>query len=156
MEDPIVNQDLLLQKFPGKGGWTYAEVPKGDIEKQSKFGWVKVKGTIDDYKIQGYSLMPIKGGKLFLPVKSEIRKQIKKQAGDHVRVKLFRDDSVFTIPEEIFDCLQLEPLSYERFMMLSPSHQREYVKWIYSAKKEETKAERINKMINKILNPETK
>jgi hypothetical protein len=27
MEKPLVNKEYLLEKFPGKGGWTYAAIP---------------------------------------------------------------------------------------------------------------------------------
>ena len=151
MESPIVNQLLLLQKFPGKGGWTYAEVPEIPGLNRTNFGWVKVKGTIDNYEISDYSLAPMKGGKLFLPVRTEIRKRIKKQAGDFVMVVLYRDDSTFVIPEELIDCLMLENRAYETFNKLSKSDQRQYVKWIYSAKRTETRAERIRVMMEKLV-----
>jgi hypothetical protein len=150
MEPPIVNQVLLLKKFPGKGGWTYAEVPELPGISRANFGWVKVKGTIDNYELSDYSLAPMKGGKLFLPVKSEIRKKIKKQAGDFVQVVLYRDYSTFIIPEELIDCLLLEERVYEAFNKLSKSDQRQYVKWIYSAKREETRAERIGVLLAKL------
>jgi hypothetical protein len=28
MEKPLVNKKYKLQKFPGKGGWTYAMIPE--------------------------------------------------------------------------------------------------------------------------------
>lgn len=151
MEPPIVNQLLLLQKFPGKGGWTYAEVPELKDVSRANFGWVKVKGTIDNYELSDYSLAPMKGGKLFLPVKTEIRKKIKKQAGDYVRVVLYRDYSIFIIPEELIDCLLLDERAYESFYKLSKSDQRQYVKCIYSAKREETRAERIRMLMEKLV-----
>lgn len=151
MEQPIVNQKILLQKFPGKGGWTYAEVPEPADVSRANFGWVKVKGTIDDYELSDYSLAPMKGGKLFLPVKTEIRKKIKKQAGDYVQVLLYRDYSTFIIPDELIDCLLLEEVAYDKFNKLSKSDQRQYVKWIYSAKREETRVERIKVLIGKLL-----
>ncbi len=151
MDEPIVNQKLLLQKFPGKGGWTYAEVPELPNVSRANFGWVRVKGTIDNYELNDYSLAPMKDGKLFLPVKTEIRKKIKKQAGDYVQVLLYRDHSTFTIPEEIIDCLLLDETAHEKFHKLSKSDQRQYVKWIYAAKREETRVERIRVMIDRIL-----
>ena len=151
MEDPIVNQKLLLQKFPGKGGWTYAEVPELENVSRANFGWVKVKGTTDNYELNDYSLAPMKGGKLFLPVKTEIRKKIKKQAGDFVEVVLSRDHSTFIIPDELVDCLLLDELAHDKFINLSKSDQRQYVKWIYSAKREETRAERISKLVDRLL-----
>ena len=27
-EEPLVDKEYLLEKFPGKGGWTYALIPK--------------------------------------------------------------------------------------------------------------------------------
>ena len=80
-EKPLVNNDYLLEKFQEKGGWTYAQIPKVLQNKHSPFGWVRVRGTIDDFEIKNYHLMPLNNGKLFLAVKAGIRKKIKKQAG---------------------------------------------------------------------------
>lgn len=74
-EKPLVNSEYLLQKFPGKGGWTYAAIPEILQNKNNPFGWVKIKGSIDGFKLKQYKLMPMGNGKLFLPVKSEIRKK---------------------------------------------------------------------------------
>lgn len=82
LEKPLVNQKFLLKKIPGKGGWTYADLPGIAQNKNAPFGWVKVRGTIDGFEIRKYHLMPYGEGKLFLPVKAEIRKKIKKQEGD--------------------------------------------------------------------------
>ena len=78
-EKPLVDREYLLEKFPGKGGWTYAQIPEILQNKQSAFGWVRVRGTIDNFEIKNYNLMPMGNGKLFLPVKAEIRKKIKKR-----------------------------------------------------------------------------
>ena len=47
MEKPLVNKEYILEKFPGKGGWTFASIPEVLQNKNTPFGWVKVKGTID-------------------------------------------------------------------------------------------------------------
>ena len=77
-EKPLVDQDYLLQKMEGKGGWTYAAIPEIVQDKHAYFGWIKVRGTIDDYEIANYHLMPMGNGQLFLSVKAEIRKKIGK------------------------------------------------------------------------------
>ncbi len=151
MEKPLINKKLLLELFPGKGGWTFARVPYIKPDKKTKFGWRKVKGTIDGYEIKKYSLMPVKGGGLFLAVKAEIRKQIKKQAGDYVQVILFSDNVPIEIPEEMLLCIKEEPLAMKFFNSLSEGEQKFYVQWIYSAKKEETKINRLAQTINKLL-----
>jgi hypothetical protein len=72
-ERPLVNKTYRLEKFPGKGGWTFARIPEILPDKKAHFGWVKVRGTIDGYEIRKYHLMPMGNGSLFLPVKAEIR-----------------------------------------------------------------------------------
>ena len=60
-EKALVNAKYLLQQFPGKGGWTYATIPEIPPGKRIPFGWVRVKGSIDELNnIQkGYVLKKI-------------------------------------------------------------------------------------------------
>jgi len=154
MEKPLVEKEYLLQKFPGKGGWTFAEIPEVLQNKNHPFGWVKVKGKIDDFEFSNFNLAPMKKGKLFMPIKAEIRKRIGKQAGDYVKIVLYEDKTVFEIPQEIVDCLKCDEQAYKKFMKLKERHQKEFINWIYAAKKEETKARRINATMDKVLKGE--
>lgn len=151
MPQPLTNKLYLLEKFPGKGGWTYAALPEILPDKHAPFGWVRVKGTIDGYEIKGYHLMPMGNGQLFLPVRAEIRKKIKKQAGDWVQVILYPDNTPQEVPEELLLCLQDEPAAYQKFLKCTDGEQKAFVDWIYSAKTDETKVERIVQTINKLL-----
>lgn len=148
---PLVDKECLLEKYPGKGGWTFARISEIKQDKHAHFGWVKVRGTIDGFEIRKYHLMPMGDGNLFLPVKAEIRKKIKKEAGDFVRVILFPDTEPLEIPEEMLLCLQDEPKAFKFFKTLSESEQKFYIQWIYSAKREETKIDRLAKSINKLM-----
>ena len=47
--ETLTDQSYMLEKFPGKGGWTYAAIPEIQPDKKSWFNWVKVKGYIDDF-----------------------------------------------------------------------------------------------------------
>ena len=76
--EALVDNVYVLEKFPGKGGWTFARIPEISQDKKQPFGWKKVRGTIDGYEIRKYHLMPMGNGLLFLPVKAEIRKKIGK------------------------------------------------------------------------------
>lgn len=147
---PLVNKKYLLEKFPGKGGWTFARIPEIKQDKKAPFGWVKVRGTIDGYEISKYHLMPMGNGKLFLPVKAEIRRKIKKGEGDHVHVMLYLDNEPLEVPAEMLLCLQDEPAALRFFKSLSESEQKFYIEWIYSAKKEDTKIARLAESINKL------
>lgn len=94
--------------------------------------------------------MPNNNG-LFLPVKAEIRKHSKKKEGDKVHVILFTDNEPLDIPEEMLLCLQDEPKAFSFFNSISESEQKFYIQWVYSAKKEETKIDRLAKTINRLL-----
>jgi hypothetical protein len=148
---PLVDNKYLLEKFQGKGGWTYARIPEITQDRRSHFGWVKVRGTIDGYEIRKYHLMPMGNGNLFLPVKAEIRKKIRKEAGDCIHVILYTDNEPLEIPAEMTLCLQDEPDALKFFNSLSESEQKFYIGWIYGAKKEETKIDRMAKAVNRLV-----
>ena len=151
MDSFLVDKSYLLKKYPGKGGWTYAEIPEIAQNKSNPFGWVKVSGFIDNYELKHYKLMPMGNDKLFLPVKAEIRKKIGKQAGDFVHVRLFIEETPLEIPGEIIECLKNESFNvYDTFLSFTESEQKAYIDWIYEAKKDETKVDRIVTMIKRV------
>lgn len=147
----LINKDYLLQKFPGKGAWTYAEIPEIPQNSKNPFGWVQVKGAIDDYPLRQFKLMPMGNGRLFLPVRASIRKKIKKEAGDHVHLILDLDHSELEIPTEIMECFKNEPKSiYESFSSFSDGEKKAYLDWIYLAKTDATKVKRIAQMMERL------
>ncbi len=146
MEKPLVDKDYLLQKFEGKGGWTYAEIPEIPMPKTS-FGMLKVKGKIDSYEFSNVHLMPLGNGHLLLAVKSEIRKKIKKQVGDTVHIIIYEDNMPIEIPEELILCMKYEDGVVEKFKTYSDAEKNAFINWIYSAKTEQTKVDRIAKTI---------
>jgi Domain of unknown function (DUF1905)/Bacteriocin-protection, YdeI or OmpD-Associated len=150
IEKPIVDKLFLLEKFPGKGGWTYAQIPEILHSKINSLGWLKVKGSIDDYEFIDYKLMPMGNGRLFLPVKSEIRKQIGKQAGDWVHLVIYADIAPAVTLSDFLDCLKDDPIAYENFLKLTESKQNEYTDWIFSVKTDDAKVERIAKILNQL------
>lgn len=151
MDRPLVNKKYLLEKYPVKGGWTYAAIPEVLQDKKALFGWVKVKGFIDNFEINNYKLMPMGNGKLFLPLKADIRKKIGKQAGDYVTVILYEDNNPTEIPEELLQCLIDDPTAYKTFLSYTDGQQKEFIDWIYSAKTDETKVDRITETLKKLL-----
>jgi hypothetical protein len=150
METPLVNKKYLLEKFQGKGGWTFAKIPEILPDKNAHFGWVRVRGRIDDFEIENYHLQPLGNGSLFLPVKAEIRKKIGKKEGDYVQVVLFADNLPTEIPEELKLCLLDEPNAYNVFLSYTNAEQKAFIASIYSAKTVETKIERIVNLIKKM------
>jgi hypothetical protein len=150
-EQPLVDNRYLLEKFPGKGGWTYALIPEILQDKHSHFGWVRVKGTIDGVEINSYHLMPTGNGHLMLAVKAAIRKKIGKEQGDWVHVVLYPDNAPVEIPDELLVCLSDVPEALNRFNTLNEGEKKQIIEWIYEAKKEQTRIDRMARTINKLI-----
>ena len=90
-------------------------------------------------------------GMLFLPVRAEIRKKIKKKEGDMVHVILYPDNESLDVPEEMMLCIKDEPSAWKFFKSLSESEQKFYIQWISSAKKEQTKIDRLAETVNRLM-----
>jgi hypothetical protein len=150
IETPLVDGTYLLEKFAGKGGWTFARLPEIEPDKSNYFNWVRVRGSIDGYEIKGFNLMPMGNGQMFFSVKAEIRKIIKKGEGDHVHIILFDDKLPSDLPAELHECLSEVPNAVLTFEKLSEADKRVHIDYIYKAKTEQEKADRIVELIEKL------
>lgn len=134
MQNIIINDEFQMEKYPGKGGWTYVIIPGFEVIQKKNFGMVKVKGTVDGYSFKAYNLFPTKDGNFFFPIKSEIRKKIFKQEGDWVKVILEEDLDPLIIPDEFLLCLEDEPSAKQTFNSFKESEQKLWIDWVFSAK----------------------
>jgi hypothetical protein len=148
---PLIDGHYLLERFEGKGGWTYVAVPLVDTGSKMPFGMVRLSGSVDGYDLYKIHVMPMGDGRLMLPVKAGIRKAIKKNAGDKVHVLLFADETPLEIPGELLLYLSDDPQAEKAFLSLTEGQQKMYIDWIYAARREETKINRIAQMMNRVI-----
>jgi hypothetical protein len=145
----MITYSTRIQQFKAQGGWSYIEVSRRQAEQlnpgcRKSF---RVKGTIDQHKIQKTSLLPMGEGAFMLPVNAAIRKGTGKKAGDTVKVHFEVDKRTIPLSADLISCLKDEPQAYTFFKTLSKSHQGYFSKWIEDAKTTHTKTKRITMAI---------
>lgn len=146
----FIEDDFILEKFPGKGGWTFVRIPLSVASSGKSFGMLKVSGKVDEYPFEGKHLMPLGDGFLFLPIAKVIRRVIGKKAGDSVKLSLLRDEIPDFLSEELIVCLEDDPGKMALFHSLLISDQKRWIEFIYSAHSEEVKAERIVSLLREL------
>jgi hypothetical protein len=153
----MVEFNTIILQFNEQGektGWTYIEVP-ADIAQQIKPGNKKsfrVRGMLDAFPVSGLALMPMGEGNFIMALKAEIRKGIHKNAGAMLNVRIEEDlDYKVEIPDDLMECFDFEPEAFEFFNTLAKSHRDYFIKWINSAKTNETRAKRIVNTVNAML-----
>ncbi len=144
----IVEGTFMLERFPGKGGWTYIKLSAEIITTGKAFGMMKISGSIDGYSFEGKHLMPMGNGVVFLPVAKLIRKNIGKEEGDEVKIRFFKNKIPDKLPQELIDCLNDDPGKLELFNNLSSADQQSWIQYIYSTDDIEFKSARIIKLLD--------
>ena len=144
----MVKYTTTILKFDKQGektGWTYIEVSE-KIAGQLKPGCKKsfrVKGKLDDYKIEQVALIPMGNGDFIIPINAAMRRGTGKRKGALLNVQLQEDKKEYQLNSAFIECLEDEPSALDFFKSKSASYQRYYSKWIDSAKTEATKTKRI-------------
>lgn len=155
----MVSFSTLIHQFAEQGektGWTYVEIPT-DIALRLKPGNKKsfrVRGMLDSTPIDGMALTPMGEGRFIMALNAEVRKQIRKEAGAMLQLTLEEDvDYHVDIPDDLLECFDYEdPSAMEFFNGLPKSHRDYFIKWIETAKTDETRAKRIINTVNAAVN----
>ncbi len=152
----MVSFSTTILKFDRQGektGWTYIIIPARVANKLNpgvKRSY-RVKGKLDEFKIEKTALIPMGEGDFIIPINAAIRKGLGKRKGATVKVQLEIDHSPILPPVELIECLKDEPEAYNYFNSLPQSHRNYFTKWIGSAKTEPTKIKRIALVIKTMV-----
>lgn len=129
------------------GGGAFVEVPF-DVEQAFGAKKPKIKATFEGVPYRGILSRMGMDYHILIILKS-IREQIGKSFGDKVKitVELDTEPRVIEVPKDVMKELKQHKDAKTFFDTLSYSHKREYVMWINEAKRDETRQNRIVKMI---------
>ena len=89
MELLLENVQLELLYKPNFGAWTYHLRIPNTKDLDSRWGFLKVSGTIDGYQIKNINLAPRKNEDKIISINKKIRNAIGKTGGDTVTVTLY-------------------------------------------------------------------
>lgn len=106
--------------------------------------------TLNGY---GYrSTVATYGGEFYLPVRREVREAAGITPGQTIEVSIALDEQPRTVelPEGLGRALAVHPEAQAAFDRLSYSHQKEYVEWILSAKRPETRERRVTQVVSRL------
>jgi hypothetical protein len=143
--------EAIIKSHPDYPNAAYVAIPL-DVETEFGKKRVKVIAHIDGVRYQG-SIMRMGTPYHILGIIQDIRKQIGKTHGDMVSIELQEDTAPRTveIPELLQAAFAKYPDAKDFFDTLSYTNQKEYVRWITSAKREATRENRLEQTIEKLL-----
>jgi hypothetical protein len=132
----------------GPGGGAFVRFPHSVENEFGIKGRVPVNVLFDGFSYTG-SLMPSGRQQHVLGILKAIREQAGKHLGDTISVQLWRDQSDRTVevPSDLAGLMKKHGIR-DFFDALSFTNRREYCRWITEAKKEETRAARLDKSID--------
>ena len=129
------------------GGGAFVEVPF-DVEQKLGSKRPKIRAMIEGVPYRGL-LVRMGGPNHMLIILKGIREQIGKTFGDEVTITVEPDiePRLIEIPKDLMKELKKDKEAKAFFDKLSYTHQKEYVRWVEEAKKEETRQNRIVKTV---------
>ncbi len=150
MDYLVKDKKLELKYQPGKGAWTYHIQVPNTKHIVGKWGFMKVSGTIDNYKIESLNLAKLGDQDKLISINSEIRKAINKTGGDTVTVTLYLLTSKEQITKkEVLDTFKDSDV-LNAFEKLTEDAQRELIEKIMSQKSEDKQVKMILKYIDQL------
>ncbi len=143
---PAVSFSTIAQPDPDPGNVLLIEVPARVVAALSDKKRVPVNVTLNG--VQYRSTIAVYGGKFYLPARKEIREAAKLAPGKRAHVTLEADTAARTVmvPSDLARALTTAK-KRPAFDALSFTRRREHVEAVTGAKRPETRAARIAKVV---------
>ncbi len=143
---PAVSFSTIAQPDPDPGNVLLIEVPARVVAALSDKKRVPVNVTLNG--VQYRSTIAVYGGKFYLPARKEIREAAKLAPGKRAHVTLEADTAARTVmvPSDLARALTTAK-KRPAFDALSFTRRREHIEAVTGAKRPETRAARIAKVV---------
>lgn len=132
--------------------WTFLRLPKEDSEKLPSRGMVSVEGTFGDTTFAA-TLEPDGQGGHWLRVKPELQEASGAKVGDVVTLVIApaEVEPEPEVPPDLQAALDAaSPTAIETWSAITPVARRDWIFWIVSSKKAETRVKRIEVALSKL------
>lgn len=123
-----------------------------DVKEVFGSARAKVKVTVNKHLYR--TTTAVMGGKYVIPLRKEIREAIGKDIDDPVNVIIEPDteERIIVVPNDFKKAFAKNKNANSVFNNFAYTHRKEYVQWIESARKQDTRSRRIEKAIEMISN----
>ena len=136
---------LLRPAEPPKGSsWAFLVLPKDASAKLPTRGMTTVEGTINGYPFRA-TLEPDGQKSHWLKVNKKMREAAGAEVGDVVSLEILsvEKEPEPQVPADLRKALAAAPKARELWADLTPVARRDWIHWITSAKRSETRARRV-------------
>ncbi|MCC6361618.1 MAG: DUF1905 domain-containing protein [Phycisphaerales bacterium] len=126
-------------------GWTFLNLPKAASAKMPSRGQVAVEGTLNHHPFTA-TLEPDGQGGHWLKIDQALREEAGAAVGDVVTVEIapMAEEPEPAVPPDLKKALSAAPSKVrEAWADVTPAARRDFIHWIVSPKKPETRAKRI-------------
>ena len=144
-----VTFSTIAKPDPDRGEVLFIEVPARVVAALGTKKRVPVNVTLNG--VQYRSTIAVYGGKFFLPARKEIREAAQLQAGKRAQVTLEADtaERTVTVPSDLSRALA-SAKARPAFDALSYTRRKEHVEAVTGAKRPETRAARVVKVVGSL------
>ncbi len=137
---------LLRPAAPGRGSsWTFLILPKTASAKLPTRAMTTVEGTINGFPFQA-TLEPDGQKSHWLKVTNKIRESAQATVGDVVSLEIMPvgEEPEPKLPVDLRKALAAAPKAKALWSDITPVARRDWIQWITSAKRPETRARRVH------------
>ena len=126
------------------GSWTILTLPKNASAKLPSRGMAMVEGIINGFPFRA-ALEPDSKGSQWLRVNKALQGAAGADAGNTVTVEITRvgEEPEIRAPMDLLKALAAAPLAQALWVDITPMARRDWIRWVTSAKQEETRRHRI-------------